>query len=249
MRKWTYLFHRWIGLIVSLQLLAWSLGGLLFSVMDIREVRGERYAAPKSFPHLPEGAPAIDARTAIEALRQTAYASRNTSQLALRDRGLGLRWELENERGVVACVDAQTGRLHTGISAEDARLLAEADFVPASKAKSVTLLQFEAPLEARGRRLPMYRVDMDHPSGARLYIDRVTGEVVARRNSQWRLFDFFWMLHIMDYSERESFNHPLLTAFASLAVLSASSGIVLLGWRARTPLRRLKSVSSRAREP
>jgi len=38
----TYLAHDWIGLSVSLQLLAWNLGGFIFSVLDIDEVHGDR---------------------------------------------------------------------------------------------------------------------------------------------------------------------------------------------------------------
>ena len=64
-----------------------------------------------------------------------------------------------------------------------------------------------------------------------LYIDPVNGEVLSRRSRKWRIFDFFWMLHIMDYGEREDFHHPLLTAAALLAVLSALSGILLWGYR------------------
>jgi len=51
-RRTTYLFHRWLGLIVSLQLLAWSVGGFMFSELDLDNVRGERDIASTPFEPL-----------------------------------------------------------------------------------------------------------------------------------------------------------------------------------------------------
>jgi hypothetical protein len=46
------------------------------------------------------------------------------------------------------------------------------------------------------------------------------------------------MLHIMDYREREDFNHWLLTCMSALAVLTAATGLTLWGIRGRSWLRR-----------
>lgn len=53
------------------------------------------------------------------------------------------------------------------------------------------------------------------------------------RTDMWRLFGFFWMLHIMDYKERENFNHPLLISAAGLALITVLAGLVLLIVRVR----------------
>ena len=55
-----------------------------------------------------------------------------------------------------------------------------------------------------------------------------TDPFVARRNDWWRLFDFVWMLHIMDYETRDDFNHPLLIATAATALLFVVSGLFML---------------------
>jgi len=92
--------------------------------------------------------------------------------------------------------------------------------------------------EYRGKPAPAWRVDLEHPKRPHIYVDAVTGEALARRNRLWRLFDFFWMLHIMDYRARESFNHPLLTAMSALALATGLSGLGLWGWRGATWARR-----------
>ena len=47
----------------------------------------------------------------------------------------------------------------------------------------------------------------------------------------WRFYDFFWMLHIMDYRGRDNFNNPLLRAFALTGLAFALSGVTLVGFR------------------
>jgi len=51
---------------------------------------------------------------------------------------------------------------------------------------------------------------------------------MARRNDDWRFFDFFWMLHIMDYEERENFNNPLLITASIFALVTVLAGLLLL---------------------
>jgi exosortase/archaeosortase len=65
--------------------------------------------------------------------------------------------------------------------------------------------------------------------------------VITVRSDIWRVFDFFWMLHIMDYDEREDFNNPLLISFAASSVFFSFTGFILLlqNIRLRTRKRKL----------
>ena len=100
-------------------------------------------------------------------------------------------------------------------------------------AVSVELLEDDPPAEYGDKPMPVYRVVLDHPKSPHIYVSPVTGEILSRRNSRWRLFDFFWMLHIMDYRQREDFNHWLLTAMSVLAIVTSASGLALWGTRVR----------------
>ena len=55
------------------------------------------------------------------------------------------------------------------------------------------------------------------------YVDGGSGEIVARRTSWWRIYDFMWGLHIMDLQGREDTNNPWVVSFAVLSL-----GMVLL---------------------
>lgn len=79
----------------------------------------------------------------------------------------------------------------------------------------------------------MWQVRFDDGRDTTLYVSERNGQVVARRTDIWRLYDFFWMLHIMDYRERVDFNHPLLVAASAVALALAATGIWLLFYRVR----------------
>lgn len=91
----------------------------------------------------------------------------------------------------------------------------------------LTLLP-QYPREIGGKAQAVWQVSYSDWVDTQLYIHPISGELIKVRSNLWYLFDFFWMLHIMDYDEREDFNHPLLIAFAFASVLFSLSGILLL---------------------
>ncbi len=92
------------------------------------------------------------------------------------------------------------------------------------------------PIEYRGRPLPAFRVVLDDADATAVWVDARTGDVTARRTDRWRVYDFFWALHVMDHAGRDDVQHPLLDAAASLAELTALTGLVL--WLRRIPRRK-----------
>jgi len=232
LRQGTYRLHRWLGIVVALQLLAWSLGGLYFTLFDIEEIRGtadavETAPVPLLLPEV-----LADAGAVARAAGQEVLAAVLTTR-----RGRTV-WELQGlDRRPLVLADPDGGALIPPVTAEEAERIALADFVHPARVVEAVWIESEPPSEFRGGRLPVWQVALDHPKKVNLYIDPVNGEVLARRSGKWRVFDFFWMLHIMDYGEREDFHHPLLTAAAFLAALSALSGILLWGYRLFRPRR------------
>ena len=235
LRKTTYVLHRWVGLIVCVQMLAWSVGGLFFAVFDIETVRGTTEARPVVPAPVAVDEVGIAPPQAVELATQAGAETADTVRIILRTGVDGAPEYIlrDKDNKPLARIDATTGDVTRRITEAVAVERAKADFIHDAPIKSVTLLEDEnnLPGEVRGRAAPLYRVNFDHSHGTRIYIDGVTGDVVARRNHTWRAFDWFWMLHIMDYDERSDFNHPLLIIFAALAVITSASGIGLWGWR------------------
>jgi len=232
-RKTTYLVHRWVGLFISLQLLAWSAGGFVFSILDIDEVHGDAEARMRQ-----SGAISVDLFPPLMRDSFREHGIENIGTATLIDRGLGPFWEIlgpdENWIGRAAL----TGELTGLITQDQAQEIALDDFLPDAPVERVRLIEEDPPSEYRGGRLPAYQVLMDHPKQTQIYIDATNGKIMARRNKSWRIFDFFWMLHTMDYTGRDNFNHPLLTIASVLAVITSGTGISLWGWRAIPKLAR-----------
>lgn len=216
--------HKWIGIIVGVQIVLWVAGGLVMSAFPIELVRGETASAP------PDTRP-IDAAELQVSLSDVLAAtgpveSLRTSRVAGR-----LYLEVTRAGQAPVLVDATDGRPLETVPAALARQVAEADFTGAGSVSSVTLQDVRS-TEYRGT-LPVWRVEFDDARDTRLYVSPHTGRLVGRRNDVWRLYDFFWMLHIMDYDERTDFNHPLLIAASVIALVVSVTGFWLLFYRVR----------------
>lgn len=230
-KNW-YLVHRWLGLLVSVQLLAWSIGGFTFSILHIKNVRGEFDIRPKTESQLDLSGVRLSPQEAIARASSEIGLSTSVQMAVLRERRGHIVYELFGAvSNPLASVDATSGDVTQRISESEAKSAAQDDFAQEVAVASIALLEGEPPLEFRGGRMPVYRVDLDHPKQPHIYVCPVTGEILKRRNMLWRIFDFFWMLHIMDYGQRVNFNHWLLTGMSVLAMTTSASGLVLWWWR------------------
>ncbi|HXV37079.1 MAG TPA: PepSY domain-containing protein [Myxococcota bacterium] len=229
--------HKWTALVVGLQLLLWVAGGLVMGVLDIEGVRGEATRAALELSPLRWGEIAPMSRIAEQVPLPIA-------ELRVTTGPLGPRYRVTDTRGAVHRFDARTGRPLAELSQAEALTVAQAHYAGAGSGQPPTRLS-ERTSEYRGV-LPVWRVDFDDAAATTLYVDVLDGDVVARRNRSWRIYDFAWMLHVMDYRERENFNHPLLVGAASLALAVTLSGLYLL---ASTPWRSAAAQSAKARRP
>lgn len=209
--------HKWVGLVLGVQLLLWAASGTVMALLDHHDVSGEH-----SF-HKPE--PTELVAPLSPAGVQASLNGADVLGFTLRpmlDRHV---YEVKTSEGI-RLVDSADGRLVT-VDAGLARNLAQAEYVGDGEIQSVTRLT-EPTLEARGRPGPLWRVDFKDENGTSFYVSEATAQVVEHRTDTWRLWDFFWMLHIMDYSGRESFNHPLIITVATGVAWVALTGFVLL---------------------
>jgi hypothetical protein len=53
------------------------------------------------------------------------------------------------------------------------------------------------------------------------------GTVQKFRNNKWRVFDFLWMMHTMDYEGRDNFGNILLKIFSIFGLITVLSGFLL----------------------
>jgi len=213
--------HQGIGLLIGIQVVLWISGGFVMSVLPLEKVRGEDWAVEAEPAVIPTGTPLMAPDTVARNLDLDDY---HEARLLMWFDGPVYRL---NHQGGWVLADAVTGRRLSPIDAAAARRVAEADYAGPGVVKEVLEIT-ETASEIRGMALPVWRVEFDDSRSTVLYVSPDQGRVLARRNDMWRVFDFFWMLHIMDYSNRDNFNSPLLITASVIGWVLAVTGIWLV---------------------
>ena len=80
--------------------------------------------------------------------------------------------------------------------------------------------------EYREKPLPAWAVSFSNPN-CTVYISAEMGTFQTIRHDQWRVFDFLWMFHTMDYAGRDNFNNWLLKILSIGGLCTVISGFVL----------------------
>ncbi len=125
-------------------------------------------------------------------------------------------------------MDTESGEIVSPLDEDIAREIARFHFNGDAQITSAALITRDPPMEIQTRRLPLWRVDFDDRFSTSFYIDPYTGRLATRRHQYWRIFDFLWMLHIMDYDQRSD-AHNLLVKIAEVTGLTfAITGLWLL---------------------
>jgi hypothetical protein len=155
-----------------------------------------------------------------------------TWNLTLRQRADRPIYVAQSKHGT-HIIDAVTGVELPLVDNAEAAAIARFHHVDDADVSAVSWIDADPPTEIQFASLPLWRVDFDDAWGSSFYIEPVTGNFVSRRHTLWRVFDFLWMLHIMDYDERDDVNNNLLRGSAILALIFALSGLWLLYFRFR----------------
>lgn len=215
--------HKWLALLVGVQILFWIASGLFFTLYPIEQIRSEnliRKAAPQALD--------VGAIGSLDTVRDAK--GRRPIKLSIERRDVGQVIIAEFAEGAPVLFDATGMRALSPIDATTAARIARAHVALQSMPTAITHVDKETP-EYRGA-LPAWRVQF-REHGLAVYVAVNTGAVTARRSDLWRTYDTLWALHIMDWRDHENFNHPLIIVTAALTLVSAIAGFVLLPFRIR----------------
>lgn len=212
--------HKWLALFVAVQVLLWTMTGLYMVSVPLGIIHGDHLVrAPTEQPY-----------PLAELVDPAQLAARYPGLHALQLQRLIEKpvYVVETAAGV-QLLDARTGAVLPPPSEQTIRALARHWYTGTEPIAEVTLLD-KVPLEMQARTPPLWRVEFEGWNRPTLYFSPQTGELLARRHELWRIFDFAWMLHIMDYSDRSDVNNPLLRVATWTAAAMAISGAWLLVW-------------------
>lgn len=234
MKVWMRL-HKWIGVVIGLQVLLWIAGGLYMSAMPLTWVHGKPLLNETAMPEPPE-------QLLMRSLQTPNNVEWNLSEYRVT------RW-LHGPQGWLLVATGFDNTTQFWRIERNGKRLAE----PLSD----TLLQQEAmaryagdagissiehlpipPAEASGIEHAVVAINFDDWINTTFYFHPISAEILKVRSDIWRLFDVFWMLHIMDYDERSDFNNPLLILSATVALFFTITGMALVLYWLRREVRR-----------
>ncbi len=211
-------WHIWLGWLVGLPVLMWTVTGLIMVWHPIEHVRGN---------HLRAELPPVQTRALV--LPQLDSPVRSLSLQSLPD---GPGWIVVQDDGNRVRYSATDGSPYSAVEQDDARSIAAAAYAGDAALEAVTFFPADAnPLDLRAG---VDAWQARFADDTHIYIHAQTGEVLAVRSGWWRVFDFMWGLHIMDLQEREDTSHPVLIIFAALGVAGSLLGCALM-FRRRRP--------------
>jgi uncharacterized iron-regulated membrane protein len=227
--------HRYLGIVLGVQFLFWTISGMYFSWSNMDEIHGDfekksqalipatsRMIAPSTvFEHIiAEGADSIVSLQLVNINGDPVYQVRYIdNEAAHHDR---------SGRVTVLLADAVTGSIKPPLSKEQSIALAISRFNGKEPVKDVAYLEHTGGHhEYRASPLPAYSVTFDNAAKTTVYVASELGTVQSFRNEKWRIFDFLWMTHTMDYQSRDNISNYLLRIFSVFGAITVISGFVL----------------------
>lgn len=211
--KW----HIWLGWLVGVPILMWTVTGLIMVIKPIEEVRGNhlrKEVAERALPSDTQIAVTLPAGSTRPVGSVTTQIERGetVTRITYMD-GQSERFRAD-------------GRPMSPLSEVEARMIVAENIEGGDRVENTA--RFEAddvPFDFR-RPIPVWQVALE--DGTHVYVGTETGDIEAVRTKWWRTFDFVWGLHIMDLQTREDTSHPILILFAGLGVLGSLLGCVLM---------------------
>jgi len=205
-------------LCIGLQFAIWAVSGVYMVYFDIHYIHGDSLVKNKQ--------QVIEAKTFALTFTDVINQFPKAEQLRL---GQLLstpvyRFVLEGKQHLL---EAHSGKLIDGVDESKAKLIALTEFTGGSEIENISLITDNPPFELSARRLPAWRVDFKGVGAPTLYISSLSGEVVTKRHSFWRIFDWMWRLHIMDYDDGADIDNIFLSVIGVLALLATMSGLIL----------------------
>lgn len=210
--------HKWVAIVVGVQVVLWCVSGATFSWLDHHDVSGEHLVHDLDAAPVPADLTIWDPR---QWLAQEVDGAREISLQPLLDRWV---YRVETPAGVTLH-DAVDGR-RVLVSESVVRGLAAAHYAGDGKLAAV-VRHDGGDLEVR-KHGPAWAARYDDGPGTTLWFSASDGTLLETRSNAWRVFDFLWMLHTMDYRGRDDFNNPLVVLFATASLWVALTGLLLV---------------------
>ncbi|WNC72309.1 PepSY domain-containing protein [Thalassotalea psychrophila] len=216
--------HKWVSVIIGIQLLLWLLSGIFFNMMDHTKAAGNTFKN-RAHQHveveqalLVEPLSVLQANKASISLVQTQLLEQ---PYYLLTHTKGLYKHFENH---YTLINAYTGE-QVIVDNELAVKLAKQSYTGPGEVISTKLLHY--PLDDFPKQKnASWQINFADDINSSVYIEAGSGRVVGHSDDDKRFADFFFMLHFMDYGNVGSFNSVQMMLFAFITLWLSLTGLI-----------------------
>ncbi|NNK77037.1 MAG: hypothetical protein HKP42_13360 [Maribacter sp.] len=212
--------HRYLGLFLGIQFLFWTISGLYFSWTDIDEIHGDHF---KNLEHQTKPYRDLISPSQLD-------VANGVKTIELRDIGNRPYYWINNKQ----LYSAINGKPKNSITKDEALSIAKNRMRNDLIVESIEqITETGKHHEYRKKLLPAYVISYKTDEALKAYVSVSDGKFQTVRHRDWRIFDFLWMTHTMDYEGRDNFNTTVLRAFSLLGLITVLSGFLL--WYISSP--------------
>lgn len=218
--KWIRKSHRYLGIFLGIQFIFWTSSGLYFSWTNLDEIHGDHFKNMELQPRAFQGLMAPSELSVAEGIRA----------VEVRDiKGKPYYWINNN-----SLFNAIDGSPKESIDEAEALYIAGLHMKEGLEVTEIIRIdKVGKHHEYREKLLPAYVISYKGDDNLKAYVSAKDGKFQTVRHRSWRIFDFLWMTHTMDYEGRDNFNSTLLRAFSLLGLITVLSGFLL--WYISSP--------------
>lgn len=240
--------HRYLGVFIGIQFILWTLGGLYFSWTDLDEIHGDhlRSNSQKQFSLPARSAAPVEIVNAVQAAFGATRIEKMYFVELLGSYFYAVEYVMDGRRSTVL-LSVEDGSVRPAVSSAEAVRIAKDALADAGEPIDLIYLTADnvgRHHEYREKPLPGWAVNFEND--VTVYLSAETGQVGAIRTDKWRIFDFLWMLHTMDFEGRDNINNYLLRGFSILGIVTVLSGFTLFIVSSRSLRKALRIINKRA---
>jgi Cu(I)/Ag(I) efflux system membrane protein CusA/SilA len=215
-------FHKWLMLFVGVQFVIWSVTGAYMVFFDIDYIHGDTLV----INHQTKITPNNMGFSLNDLYNQYPHAQHISVGTFIKTNVY--RFTVD---GKGFLVDAGDGRLLSPLNKSMAQAAADHYYSGDGMIEEVELLIKNPPFELSPRHLPAWRINFDNFGSPSIYVSAYSGQLVGKRHEFWRLFDWMFRFHIMDYGDAEEIDNLLLFCITLIALLACVFGLILIYFR------------------
>lgn len=209
--------HRYAGIIISLQVSLWVISGVFMYFWD----RSDLYYPPHQYPLQIEN-------FTVTSQQLTKKISQETPDVVFQEIISFQRlnkgyFQVKLKSPSKTLIFDQNGSPAKVFNSKQIEQIARDNYSGSGPIKKVELLKKSSGNYISSK--PIYKVNFDDAKKNEMYISPQSGQLLARRNGTWNIYNILWEIHLMKYFPLKIINSFLLFFIGVLTLTVILSGV------------------------